>query len=90
MKRITRREFGGGAVKGGAAALLFRASRAESAQAAAPIGAALADIPARVYIDHEGRTLESTARQGTRFTSTRAAVTITPSGDGTTVSVAVR
>lgn len=85
----TRREFLGSALKLGAGSVLLGSSlRGHAADgpagtnANAAVTAALPELPARVFVDHDGRGLVSTERQGSRFTSKQASVNLvtTPSG----------
>lgn len=76
----TRRAFLGNALKLGTGSLLVGASLrgAAPAEATGParnsaVITTLLDLPTRVFIDHDGTRLGPTDRQGSRFTSDRAA-----------------
>jgi len=86
-----RRTFLGNAVKLGVGSALIGSSGgtrdAEGETAGSTQAAALPEIPARVFVDHDGTRLEPADRQGSRFTSGRAAVALVPGPAGTAVGV---
>jgi alpha-galactosidase len=90
----TRRAFLGDTLKFGAGSLLVGATlpgRAAGATPAATPGSSmiteLPELLARVFVDHDGTRLAPTDRQGRRFTSDRAAVTLTATSAGLAVRV---
>lgn len=90
----TRRTFLGHALTLGASSLLLgaplpaRASMAAGKTAApSPLPTTLPELPTRVLIDHDGSRLQSTDRQGSRYTSAQAAVTLVSTAAGLAVGV---
>ncbi len=90
----TRRAFLGNALKLGTGSLLVGASLGSSAAVEAagttgssPVITTLPDLPTRVFIDHDGARLGPTDRQGSRFTSDRAAVNLVAASAGWDVRV---
>jgi len=86
----TRRDFLGQTLKLGAGSLALGtglAGRAATGGAPAPMPAALPELPTRVLIDLDGSGLKAADRQGSRFTSTRAAVALTATPAGLAVGV---
>ena len=95
-----RRAFLGQALTLGAGSLLLgsalRGQTSATSLAATPAAvttrmpmiAALPELPARVFIEHDGAHLESTERRGSRFVSAQAAVTLASAADGVAVRVA--
>ena len=95
-----RRAFLGQALTLGAGSLLLgsalRGQTSATSPAAMPAAvttrmsmiAALPELPARVFIEHDGSRLESTERRGARFVSAQAAVTLASATDGVAVRVA--
>jgi len=90
----TRREFLGHVLKLGVGSALIGSSlpgaaadNAASANASAAATAALPELPARVFVDHEGRGLAPAERQGARFTSKQASVHLVNTAAGMEVRV---
>jgi alpha-galactosidase len=95
-----RRAFLGQALTLGAGSLLLgsalRGQTSATSPAATPVAvttrmpmiAALPELPAHVFIEHDGAHLESTERRGSRFVSAQAAVTLASAADGVAVRVA--
>lgn len=84
----TRRSFLGQAVTLGAGSVLANAANASAEPLRSPRSIApLPPWPARVFVDHDGQGLKSSARQGARFATDRAAVEIAETADGREVRV---
>jgi alpha-galactosidase len=97
----SRRVFLGNTLKLGAGSLLFSTSlkqtaAADSATQAGPVSrplagrsmpSELAELPTRVFIEHDDMALKPTTRQGTRFTSGRAAVELVHGPSGQNIRV---
>ncbi len=92
-KHPTRRAFLGDTLKVGAASVLASSLPIQPAVAGAAgaggrsVPAELPASPARVFFEHEGPRLVAASRQGARFTSDRAAVTLARTAAGTAVAV---
>jgi alpha-galactosidase len=94
-EQSTRRAFLGDALKLGAGSLLVGATLPSRAAGAAPTETAgssmiveLPELPARVFIDSDGTHFVPAERTGRRFTSDRAAVTLSATPAGVAVRVA--
>jgi alpha-galactosidase len=90
----TRRAFLGNTLKLGAGSLLIGSALPGSAKAAVtgtatrPLSlAVLPDLPARVFIDHDGRGFKPADRQGSRFSSSQATVNLVTTSAGQEVRV---
>ena len=93
----SRRAFLGSALTLGAGSLLVGSTlRGEAAGAPgaaarklanAPLPAALPGLPARVFVDHDGSRLVPASRQGTRYTTGRAAVNLVAGAAGVAIGV---
>lgn len=94
---LSRRTFLGGALATGAAAAGALTPGAGAGAWAAPpastdaaaVGAAVAplDLPARVFVDHDGKGLVEARRAGTRWTTAHGMVELTPAATGLAVRV---
>jgi alpha-galactosidase len=89
----SRRDFLGDALKLGAGSVLIasvpggNASSSTDRAPSAPMITELPELPARVFIDHDGLRLVPADRRGLRFTSDRAAVNVTAAASGLGVAV---
>jgi alpha-galactosidase len=88
-----RRRLLGQALKVGAGSLLMGAAdsgavAAGGADVGPALPTALPDLPARVFVDHDGTVLTAAERRGPRFASLKAEVTFVPSATGTAIRVA--
>jgi alpha-galactosidase len=90
----TRRDFLGNVLKLGAGSLLISSAFPGSVKAAATRApanssapAVLPDLPARVFIDHDGRGFKPADRQGSRFSSSQATVNLVTTSAGQDVRV---
>ena len=87
----SRRVFLGSALKLGATSLVLGSALPVPAadQPASHAGqpTQLPELPVRVLIDHDGHGLQTAARQGSRFTSDRVAVSLIPTPAGQEVRV---
>jgi len=94
FKGFSRRDLLGSAVKVGAGSLVGASLPTNEAAALTAVKGApsmfteLPGLPVKVFVDHEGKgVLVPTDRQGARFTSGRAAVSLTARASGTAVVV---
>jgi alpha-galactosidase len=91
----TRRAFFGRALKLGVGSMVIGSSLRDTAAAesskktrTAPALAVLPELPARVFVEHDGNRLQPADRQGSRFTSNQMVVNLVATAAGQDVWVA--